>query len=47
VQNCFEHPEAFQPHSRLHGVAGMTVSSAAFAIMIKYAQVTDSVEEVI
>lgn len=37
LQICIEHPQAMQPHSKLHGAAGMTVSRAAFAVMIKYA----------
>ncbi len=47
LQICIENPMARQPHARLHGSAGMTISRVTFAVMIKYSQLTDSVEEAI
>jgi hypothetical protein len=47
LQNFLETKRPFVPHARLGGVDGMRMSRAAFGVMIKFSDLTDSIQTLV
>jgi hypothetical protein len=43
LQNFLETKRPFVPHARLGGIDGMRMSRAAFGVMVKFSDLTDSI----